>query len=57
MPISLIKVLRKMDAFGYPVNFYYQSKDNKMRSLFGTLATVITMTALLYYFVFLVMRI
>ena len=57
MPVSITKVLRKIDAFGYPVNFYYQSKDNKMRSLFGSLATVITVSALAYYFVFLAMRI
>ena len=57
MSVTLTKVLRKMDAFGYPVNLYYQSKDTKMRSLFGTIATFFTMAALAYYFVYLAMRI
>ena len=57
MPVTITKVLRKMDAFGYPVNLYYQSNDTKMRSLFGTLGTVFTVAALAYYFVYLGMRI
>ena len=57
MPVKITKVLRKLDAFGFPINFYYQSNDSKMRSIFGSLATVITVSLLTYYFVFLAMRI
>ena len=47
--------LQNLDIFGYPVNFYYQSKKNKKKSLFGACMTITIVMIAIFYILMLLM--